>query len=111
MDYIFIAFANSQENNLTQLENEDDIVYRHLNMGKRKFDYNIYRQSMSSIDKISQTLTDHLHEISIFLFICEAAENNIFGLRCLIFTKRGKPTKTEPKLPKQKIVTSEAQLN
>ncbi len=68
MDYIFIAFANSQENSLMQLENEDDIVYRHLNMGKRKFDYNIYRQSMSSIDKISQALTDHQDEISIFLF-------------------------------------------
>ena len=51
-----------------QLENEDDIVYRHLNMGKRKFDYNIYRQSMSSVDKISQALTDHQDEISIFLF-------------------------------------------
>ncbi len=68
MDYIFIAFANSQENSLMQLENEDDIVYRHLNMGKKKFDYHIYRQSMSSIDKISQALTDHQDEISIFLF-------------------------------------------
>jgi len=68
MDYIFIAFANSQENSLAQLENEDDIVYRHLNMGKRKFDYTIFRQSMSSIDKISQALTDYQDEISIFLF-------------------------------------------
>lgn len=68
MDYIFIAFANSQENTLTQLENEDDIVYRHLNIGKRKFDYNIFRQSLASIDKISQALTDHQDEISIFLF-------------------------------------------
>ena len=68
MDYIFIAFANSQENSLMQLENEDDIVYRHLNMGKRKFDYHIYRQSLSSIDRISQALVDHKDEISIFLF-------------------------------------------
>ncbi len=68
MDHIFIAFANSQDNKLDHLEDEDDIVYRHLNMGKRKFEYGIYRESLASIDKISQALVDYQYEMSIFLF-------------------------------------------
>jgi len=68
MDYIFTAFANSQENNLKNLEIEDKLVYGLLNDGKRKFDYHIYRESLASIDKLSQALADHQDELSIFLF-------------------------------------------
>ncbi len=77
MDYILIAFANSQENNLMQLENEDDNVYRSLNQGKKKFDYHIYRESMSSIEKISQALSDHQDELSIFLFSGHAGMDHL----------------------------------
>ena len=74
---IFLAFANSVEQPLPQLQEEDRSIYRHLAIGEKALHYTIYRDSYATITSLTDYLTIYKDQVVIFHYGGHAESHEI----------------------------------
>ena len=77
MDVLFLAFSNSQEHRLQNLEKEEEEVYRHLAPRALQQQFMLHRESYATIPKIHEYLVLYRKNLSIFLYSGHAGKDKL----------------------------------
>lgn len=78
MDLIFLAFANSEEDPLPSLKEEDERVHSIIARRSAQGHFSLFRDSTVSIAKISEYLILYRDQLSIFVFSGHAGRDALF---------------------------------
>lgn len=77
MDVLFLAFSNSQEDRLPNLEKEEENVYRLLAPRALQQQFMLHRESYATIPKIHEYLVLFRNNLSVFLYSGHAGKDKL----------------------------------
>jgi len=77
MDVLFLAFSNSQEDRLPNLEKEEESVYRLLAPRALQQQFMLHRESYANITKIHEYLVLFRNNLSLFLYSGHAGKDKL----------------------------------
>ena len=77
MDVLFLAFSNSQEDRLPNLEREEESVYRLLAPRALQQQFMLHRESYANISRIHEYLVLFRNNLSVFLYSGHAGKDKL----------------------------------